>query len=161
MIQKGFTIVEIIVVVVVIGILASIVIVGYNGIQNNAYDTAVRSDLEGAASQFEAYRTQQSNIDQEFPYNTTHLNTLRVRADKSSYNTSLAVNFVYCTNATRQEFALAAASKSGAIFLMTEDGFRTTSLTASNFTSTLCSTLGLTLVSSGYASSAWQTWVKS
>lgn len=160
MIQKGFSIVELIVIVVVIAILASIVVVSYNGIQNNAYDSAVQSNLEDAASQLEAYRTQSSNIDQEFPNTTTQLEGMQIKASKDSYDTSLAVNFAYCINSTRQEFTLAAASKSGNIYLMTEDGFRSTSLTTSSFTSTLCSTLGLTLVSNGFASGAWQAWVK-
>lgn len=43
---RGFTIIELIVVIVVIGILATIVTVAYNGIQNSARDNAVLSDLE-------------------------------------------------------------------------------------------------------------------
>lgn len=38
--QKGFTIVELLIVIVVIGILAAITIVAYNGIQNRAKDTS-------------------------------------------------------------------------------------------------------------------------
>lgn len=37
--QKGFTIVELLIVIVVIGILAAITIVAFNGIQNRAKDT--------------------------------------------------------------------------------------------------------------------------
>lgn len=43
--QKGFTIVELLIVVVVIAILAAITIVAYNGIQNRAKESAVSSDL--------------------------------------------------------------------------------------------------------------------
>lgn len=42
---RGFTIVELLVVIVVIGILAAIAIVSYSGVQNRAYDTSVQSDL--------------------------------------------------------------------------------------------------------------------
>ncbi|RYZ85786.1 MAG: prepilin-type N-terminal cleavage/methylation domain-containing protein, partial [Moraxellaceae bacterium] len=42
---SGFTIVELLIVIVVIGILAAIVIVGYQGVTKRANDTAVRSDL--------------------------------------------------------------------------------------------------------------------
>lgn len=41
--QKGFTIVELLIVVVVIAILAAITIVSYNGIQNRAKDSAAQS----------------------------------------------------------------------------------------------------------------------
>ena len=44
-VQKGFTIVELLIVIVVIGILAAITIVAYNGIQGRAHDTTVQSDL--------------------------------------------------------------------------------------------------------------------
>lgn len=41
--SKGFTIVELLIVIVVIGILAAITIVAYNGIQNRAKNTAALS----------------------------------------------------------------------------------------------------------------------
>jgi prepilin-type N-terminal cleavage/methylation domain-containing protein len=47
--QHGFTIVELIVVVVVIGILAAITIVSYNGINQRAIVASLQSDLDNAA----------------------------------------------------------------------------------------------------------------
>jgi len=43
--QSGFTIVELLIVIVVIGILAAITIVAYNGIQTRAQTTKINSDL--------------------------------------------------------------------------------------------------------------------
>lgn len=43
--KNGFTIVELLIVIVVIGILAAITLVAYNGIQARANDTAIKSDL--------------------------------------------------------------------------------------------------------------------
>lgn len=154
--KKGFTIVELLVVIVVIGILVTIGIVSYNGIQGKAQDAAVQSDLEGIAGQLEAYRTQQTNISQVFPNTASQLGGMGLTVSKDSYDTSLAVNLVYCTDSTNQEFSLAAVSKSGTIFLMTEDSFRSNTLTKTSFTASLCSTLGLTFVANGYASGAWQ-----
>jgi prepilin-type N-terminal cleavage/methylation domain-containing protein len=48
--QNGFTIVELLVVIVVIGILAAIVIVAYNGVQNRARTSAVVGALRQASS---------------------------------------------------------------------------------------------------------------
>jgi general secretion pathway protein G len=52
--QSGFTIVELLIVIVVIGILAAITIVAYNGVQNRAKTAALTSDLRGAAMQIKA-----------------------------------------------------------------------------------------------------------
>ena len=51
--QKGFTIVELLIVIVVIGILAAITIVAYNGVQNRANDTTIQSDLKNTAKKLE------------------------------------------------------------------------------------------------------------
>ena len=46
---RGFTIVELLIVIVVIGILAAIVIVAYNGVQQRARDATVRADMANSA----------------------------------------------------------------------------------------------------------------
>lgn len=43
---------ELLIVIVVIGILAAITIVAYNGIQNRAYDSTVQSDLSSMAKRW-------------------------------------------------------------------------------------------------------------
>jgi len=50
---RGFTIVELLIVIVVIAILASISIVAYNGIQQRARDTARKSDLSSIRNALE------------------------------------------------------------------------------------------------------------
>lgn len=54
--QKGFTIVELLIVIVVIGILAAITIVAFNGVQNKAKSAAIQSDLNTAAKKLQEYR---------------------------------------------------------------------------------------------------------
>lgn len=55
--DKGFTIVELLIVIVVIAILAAITIVAYNGIQNRAKTTSAESAASNAAKKAEAYNT--------------------------------------------------------------------------------------------------------
>lgn len=53
--QKGFTIVELLIVIVVIGILAALVITTYNGIQQKGRNTERNTDLKAVQGQLEAY----------------------------------------------------------------------------------------------------------
>src|SRR5674476_814160 len=52
----GFTIVELLVVIVVIGILAAITIVSYTGITNRANIAVLQSDLSNASNQLKVYQ---------------------------------------------------------------------------------------------------------
>jgi len=54
--HSGFTIVELLVVIVVIGILASITIVSYTGISKRATAAAMQSDLSNASKQLKVYQ---------------------------------------------------------------------------------------------------------
>lgn len=53
--QKGFTIVELLIVIVVIAILASITVVAYTGIQERTKNIAIQSDISQVAKLVEAY----------------------------------------------------------------------------------------------------------
>ena len=53
--QKGFTIVELLIVIVVIGILAALVLTSFAGVQARARDTERQTDINSIASQLEAY----------------------------------------------------------------------------------------------------------
>lgn len=55
---RGFTIVELLIVVVVIAILAAITIVSYNGISNRAKETSLASELATAAKKIESKKIQ-------------------------------------------------------------------------------------------------------
>jgi prepilin-type N-terminal cleavage/methylation domain-containing protein len=52
--QSGFTIVELLIVIVIIGILATLVIVTFSGVQQKARDSERKTDINAIAGQLEA-----------------------------------------------------------------------------------------------------------
>lgn len=106
---RGFTIVELLIVIVVIAILAAITVVAYNGIQNRANDTAVQNDLASLAKQFELYKVDNGT----YPPSSTELEKLGARVTKSSYLVSpnTTYNLVPCLRTNATEYVIAAQSK--------------------------------------------------
>lgn len=66
----GFTIVELLIVIVIIGILAAIVIISYNGVRGRAVDSLLKKDASGAWTQIEAYRVENGS----YPNSTNDTN---------------------------------------------------------------------------------------
>jgi len=59
--KRGFTIVELLIVIVVIGILATLVISTFTGIQQKARDTKRKAHISAIGGQIEAYNAQNGN----------------------------------------------------------------------------------------------------
>ena len=59
--ERGFTIVELLIVIVVIGILAAIVIVAYNGVQNQARTTEALANAKEVVNKSEIYNADTGN----------------------------------------------------------------------------------------------------
>lgn len=94
----GFTIVELLIVIVVIGILAAITIVAYNGIQDRARVATIQADLSQATKQLETSKL--TSTSETYPANLAAAN-LKVSAGTSlSYDYDAGSNS-YCLVATK------------------------------------------------------------
>ena len=87
--RAGFTIVELLIVIVVIGILAAITIVAYNGIQSRAKLTALQSDLKSASKILEKNKFENAaNGSEKYPDTGTVVNSLLKLSNGITFDTS-------------------------------------------------------------------------
>lgn len=153
--QRGFTIVELLIVIVVIGILATITIVAYNGIQQRAYDAAIQSDLTNFHTQMGLWQAQNGSYPQ---YLTIDMG---LKFSRGSYGLDYQNNNVrYCANPATSQYILYAKSKSGNFFRDTSNGGLMSATATYGWG--ICSQIGLTNVnpvSNGLSNTTWDTWV--
>lgn len=123
--RAGFTIVELLIVVVVIAIVASLAIIGFGAIRNKAYDTSVQNDLSSIAKKIKMYHATYS----VYPAGSAQLAEAGIKVNKSSFgshydNGSGTFNLLYCRMpaAAPTEFALVAYSRTGNAFQYSKDG---------------------------------------
>lgn len=162
--QPGFTIVELLIVIVVIAILAAISIVAYNGIQNRANDAAVQSDLKGIGQKILSYQI----TDGKLPNTAGTLTAAGpFKAAQNAYGNhytpaaSNGYNMAYCLDATAGTFAVVAASRSGNVYVFKNGA-------VSQGTGPLV-TIGTTCTNNGqptpdsstwfFANGSWQSWI--
>lgn len=96
---KGFTIVELLIVIVVIGILAAITIVAFNGVQQRARVAAMQSDLTNSAKQLENFRLSGTNTSEAYPATLAEANTNLSQGNTANYLRN-TVNNTYCLDIT-------------------------------------------------------------
>lgn len=157
--RSGFTLVELLIVIVIIAILASITAVAYNGIQNKANDSAVKSDLDKFSRSIELYAV--TNGSYPLPANLTALGS---KPSKPSYKTTSGVNnLIYCVALDQSSYGLAVVSLSGNIYeydsIKNSISAYTPTWTSSG--STTCPNLiGASYTWTwGYTNGAWQGWI--
>ena len=115
----GFTIVELLVVIVVIGVLASISLIAYTGISNKAKEASVISDLDNTNKQFKLFQVENSGypstIDCAQPNSTTN-KCIKLSGDNTlgAYNVD--------NTATPQTFCLTIKNGSNITKNITHDG---------------------------------------
>jgi prepilin-type N-terminal cleavage/methylation domain-containing protein len=110
--HTGFTIVELLIVIVVIGILAAIVFVAYNGIQNRAKAGAAQAAVTQATKRLAQFAVE-SGTD-SYPTDQTAFNALNISSGASyQYTVNNSVNpRTFCVTATVQNISFYANNTS-------------------------------------------------
>lgn len=162
--SAGFTIVELLIVIVVIAILAAISVVAYTGIQERTHTAAIQSDLSNLSKRFELFYVDNGR----YPNQSSDLDTLGFKPTKTSYLTSgLTSNLVTCYASGSQEYSIAAVLGSGKRLYATKGGViqeftgSETWLGTNNYIS-MCSTSlpGSSNIGNGagFANGSWRPW---
>ena len=119
--KYGFTIVELLIVIVVVAILAAISVAAYTNIQNRTHDSAIKSDLSQFAKKIQLDAVERGSF---MPGNSgndsTKLPGFKFSPTKNSYLQGAGVNNLsYCTgvdSSGESVFQIQARSKSGQSF---------------------------------------------
>lgn len=167
--SSAFTLVEMLIVIVIIGIIAAISVMSYSGIMSRVHDSAVQSDLSSLNKKLQTAYV--SNDD--YRWNVSP--TIAMKVSKGSYAISpkTNLNLVYCYSMDDSSiYSIIAMSKSGnAFYASSESGgvvafTGTWSATSSyNTCASLGSSIGLTFSNTytGYSSQdttsgPWRSW---
>jgi len=155
--QRAFTIVELLIVIVVIGILAAITIVAYNGIQNRGNDAAIQADLNSFAKLIEIQKADLGT------YPATLTSTMGFKFSKNAYGRDAQnLNVRYCYNSANDTYVLMANSKSGNYFKVQNSVVQ--AAVNGTYGYSICSLLGLSNTNpsqNGYYSAGspqWDAW---
>ena len=98
--KSGFTIVELLIVVVVIAILAAITIVAYNGIQNRAKQSALQENVKQAATKLSTYAVTASDT---YPDPSAFTSSTGLTSDTN-------VTYTYLPSTDRKDYCVSATN---------------------------------------------------
>jgi prepilin-type N-terminal cleavage/methylation domain-containing protein len=116
--QHGFTIVELLVVIVVIGILAAITIVSYTGISQKAVLASLQSDLSTSAQRLKMYQVEHG----AYPQSLDGSNCPTGPADTQyCLKPSPGNTFAYSSSSPYTSFSLVATNVSGISYQVTDN----------------------------------------
>ncbi len=103
--QTGFTIVELLIVIVVIAILAAITIVAYNGIQNRAKESSAQSAVSQAIKKIETFKSASTTA--SYPSSAAEAGIANIIGSSYFYD---AIHSSYCVQVTNNQIAYSATN---------------------------------------------------
>lgn len=119
--SRGFTIVELLIVIIVIAILTAVGIVAYSGVQSRAHDAAIKGDFRKIMTKLQIYKVETGSYPHDINGNASGgcstvspeiksiLSTIDIKLSTGSYDTSIAnTNLLYIASNDGEHFALLA-----------------------------------------------------
>ena len=138
--ENGFTIVELLIVIVVIAILATITVVAFNGIMDRAKATSLQADLNNASKKLKLYQA-------DYGYYPTSLDATTYCPTPTDTNYCLSVSpgntltsYSVNNSANPQTFSIDASNANGTRYFVSESSSATSStatFTAGSITGTV------------------------
>ena len=118
---NGFTIVELVVVMVMVTLLAAVTASSFIGVQNNASDSAVKADLSALKTLWQKFYKENT----KYPSSGSEVNTVTAnfKVTKSGYAVAPSAynNLIICFDQSNsQRFSIAARSRSGNMFYISD-----------------------------------------
>lgn len=168
---RGFTIVELLIVIVVISILAAITVTAYNGITSKANDASIQTDLRNLAATI----NKKIVLEYSMPRTDTELSSLNLSVSEPAYGNHLKsgggdYNLLYCSTVSTYspaDFAFIARSSSGRVYVVKNGSvMELPTSTWSGGWGTMCpSILNVSAGNSGtgywlYDNGSWRSWVQ-
>lgn len=106
--QKGFTVVELIIVIVVIAVLIALTLLGFNGVRSRTQEVSVQNDMKNISKQVEVFRLDRGR----YPAAST-LQELGIKVNKSTYGVNpTGATIFYCVDSAGAVYSIVARVKS-------------------------------------------------
>lgn len=115
--KEGFTIVELLVVIVVIGILAAVAIVSYNAIHQKAIGASLSSDLSGASTRLKMYQIE----NMAYPTLINSCPTPAVGNICLKFSPGNILSYSVVNTANPQTYSLTATNTNGMTYVVTQN----------------------------------------